>query len=375
MSKARQLADLLDSNGDVVVGALDNAPDPDLTPYATNTSLNTLQSQVDNITTDLVSDTTPQLGGNLDLNGNNVTGTGSVSPSELVVPSSGAAPTTNNATGKFYWNTSTDSLEIYTGNQYKRVYGVLDGSTAAKAAPSAQSLIDDAEITTSGVYWLKAPTMTNPARFYCELSLHGGGWIHLYQRYLPGDHGLIYSNLTTTYNTTNPNFATDTYYGAQDSEGNDITPQEIWNHFIGSGNNAKIYFREKQTTTSYDESQRYVSNSDGAMFSWTNFSRMFYGNIPTGGQYLSGISVYYNNGSSVVNNKILTVWGSASTLVTINNGNVDQELYFCNGGDGADTNWQFALMKGGTPYPRIANDANGGGRHSRPRYGMVGIKA
>ena len=34
MSKARQLADLLDSNGDVVVGALDNAPDPDLTPYA-----------------------------------------------------------------------------------------------------------------------------------------------------------------------------------------------------------------------------------------------------------------------------------------------------------------------------------------------------
>lgn len=34
MSKARQLADLLDSNGDVVAGALDNAPDPDLTPYA-----------------------------------------------------------------------------------------------------------------------------------------------------------------------------------------------------------------------------------------------------------------------------------------------------------------------------------------------------
>ena len=37
MSKARQLADLLDSNGDVVVGALDNAPDPDLTNYATTT--------------------------------------------------------------------------------------------------------------------------------------------------------------------------------------------------------------------------------------------------------------------------------------------------------------------------------------------------
>lgn len=69
MSKARQLADLLDSNGDVVAGALDNAPDPDLTPYATTASLSTLQSQVDNLPTNLVDDTTPQLGGNLDANG------------------------------------------------------------------------------------------------------------------------------------------------------------------------------------------------------------------------------------------------------------------------------------------------------------------
>lgn len=373
MSKARQLADLLDSNGDVVVGALDNAPDPDLTPYATNTALGTLQTQVDNITTDVVSDTTPQLGGDLDLNGNDISGTGRINPSEIVIPNSNTIPTTNNTTGRFYWNTTTDSLEIYDGSKYSKVFGVLDGSTPAKAALSAQALVDDG-IEESGVYWLKAPTMANPAQFYCELSLHGGGWIHLYQRYLPGNHGLSYGNLTSTYNTTNPNFATDTYYGAQDSSGNNMTPQDIWNHFIGSGNNAKIYFREKQTTTSYDESQRYVSNSDGAIFNWTNFARMFAGNFPSSGQYLSGISVHYNNGASVVNNKIFTAW-SNGVLVTINNGNVDQELYYCNGLDGGDGNWQFGLMKGGTPYPRIANDANGGGRASRPRYGMVGIKA
>ena len=47
MSKARQLADLLDSNGDVVVGALDNAPDPDLTPYATTTYVDTEIGNVD----------------------------------------------------------------------------------------------------------------------------------------------------------------------------------------------------------------------------------------------------------------------------------------------------------------------------------------
>lgn len=78
MSKARQLADLLDSNGDVVAGALDNAPDPDLTPYATTASLNTLQSQVDNISSELIDDTTPQLAGTLDTNGNPINDTNGV---------------------------------------------------------------------------------------------------------------------------------------------------------------------------------------------------------------------------------------------------------------------------------------------------------
>lgn len=39
MSKARNLSKLLDSNGDVVLAALDNAPDPDLSPYALLTDL------------------------------------------------------------------------------------------------------------------------------------------------------------------------------------------------------------------------------------------------------------------------------------------------------------------------------------------------
>ena len=47
MSKARNLADLLDSTGDVKSAALDNVP-----------------------AADLVNDTTPQLGGTLDCNGN-----------------------------------------------------------------------------------------------------------------------------------------------------------------------------------------------------------------------------------------------------------------------------------------------------------------
>jgi hypothetical protein len=55
MTRARDIADLVDANGDIVAGALDNVP-----------------------AADLVNDTTPQLGGNLDLNSNNITGDGSI---------------------------------------------------------------------------------------------------------------------------------------------------------------------------------------------------------------------------------------------------------------------------------------------------------
>lgn len=54
MSRARDLADLLDADGDVVASALDNA------------------------ITEVGDDTTPQLGGNLDLNSSDITGTGDV---------------------------------------------------------------------------------------------------------------------------------------------------------------------------------------------------------------------------------------------------------------------------------------------------------
>lgn len=50
MTRARDIANLVDANGDIAAGALDNVP-----------------------AADVVNDTTPQLGGNLDTNGNDVT--------------------------------------------------------------------------------------------------------------------------------------------------------------------------------------------------------------------------------------------------------------------------------------------------------------
>ena len=93
MSKTRNLSDLLDANGDVKSTALDNVPPSnDASALTTGTLPNARLSAVPNsalanssitingsatslggsatINTDLVNDTTPQLGGNLDSNGN-----------------------------------------------------------------------------------------------------------------------------------------------------------------------------------------------------------------------------------------------------------------------------------------------------------------
>ena len=63
-------------------------------------------------------------------------------------------------------------------------------------------------------------------------------------------------------------------------------------------------------------------------------------------------------------------WGN---LQALNNGNIDQELYFCNG-NGNDSNWSFGLMRGGTPYPRTANNSNGGGRNNKIRWAIWAIR-
>ena len=55
MTRARDIADLVDANGDIVAGALDNVP-----------------------AADLVNDTTPQLGGDLDGQTNNITNVGKI---------------------------------------------------------------------------------------------------------------------------------------------------------------------------------------------------------------------------------------------------------------------------------------------------------
>jgi len=114
MSKARTLADFVSAGNPLADGDIDVDDITGLTSSlaeinlldgvtATTTELNYLsgvtsniQSQFDGIITDLVSDTTPQLGGDLDTNGNDITGTGNVNITGTITATSYAGVTTSN---------------------------------------------------------------------------------------------------------------------------------------------------------------------------------------------------------------------------------------------------------------------------------------
>lgn len=260
---------------------------------------------------------------------------------------------------------------------YFSVFGEGLGSSPLTAAASATAIKLANPSAASGLYWIKPADWTYPALCYCEMTLHGGGWVYIMQRLCANDQGLPGSYLTSQLGA--PNHTVQNFYGVRDLYNNSLTPQAMWNGLIGSGGTGKFFAREIQVRTgtvggAYSESQRYTSSTDGPIWTYTTFSRLFSGNFANG-IFQANVNVYLDNGATVVTGKAGTTW-SAPALATINNGNVDQNLYFCNGEDGGDSNWSFALMKGGTPYPRLADPTNGGQRHNNiSRWAIIGIKA
>lgn len=98
-SNAKKLAQLLDANGDVLI------------------------SNLDNVDTNLVADTTPQLGGDLDLNSNNINGTGQVllgdNTDALGLPKGTTAERPGSpTTGYTRFNTTTGSIEFWDGSTW-----------------------------------------------------------------------------------------------------------------------------------------------------------------------------------------------------------------------------------------------------------------
>jgi hypothetical protein len=244
------------------------------------------------------------------------------------------------------------------------VNAYLDGSTALKANTSAKAIKTLTGTATSGLYWLKPTGFSYPAQFYCEMNYYGGGWTYIYQQQVSGGNGLSWTN---SYQGSQ-NDASSAFRGVQDNNSTTHTPQEIWNGIVGSSNSGAIYCKETQTSGgSYVERQAYTNSSDSGIFTYSQFLNLFPGNF-TNGQ--TGIKVHYNNGSSTDTSKAVSSWGN---LVTINNGIVDDNLFYCNG-NGVDGNWTFGLMQGGTPYPGSANATNGGSRGGTTRWATFAIR-
>ena len=264
--------------------------------------------------------------------------------------------------------TATDSVGNSVGRSFSIVVNpYLDGSSASRAATSAKAIKTLTGTTTSGLYWLKPSGFSHPAQFYCEMNYYGGGWTFVIQRQVVYGGGTATSNyLSLNSYTGTQNRHSSNFSGVKDNQNNTYTIQDIWDGIVGSSNNAAVYCEELQTTGgSYHERQAYTSSTDGPQFSYTDFIKFF-----NSGDGPTGIKVSFNNGSSSVTNKQGKTWGN---LQTINNGQVDQELYFCNG-NGNDSNWSFGLMRGGTPYPRTANSSNGGGRNGTIRWAIWAIR-
>ena len=281
----------------------------------------------------------------------------------------GSSDPTSAEVGDLYFNIPNSTLKIYNGAGWEDLGGgtIAPNGSSSFPAVSAAQLLSDYPNLNSGVYYLQ--TSGGSVQVYCEMERMGGGWVIPFQHQCVNDQGL-YETLFTNAASGTPNSGSSDFQGA-----GSLTGSQLWDNYVGSSSEAMVYAREIQTAGgSYDETHAYVSSGGGNIFSKANFQDLL-NPVPGNGGYESGITVLYRNGSRKVDLKQQTVWSSPS-LVTINNGAVDQELYYCNGEDGGDSNWSFALMRGGTPYPRLANSANGGGRHNGvTRWGQLGFRA
>lgn len=297
------------------------------------------------------------------------TGAGVEGKSDRIGIPTGSSDPTSAEVGDLYFNIPNSTLKIYNGVGWEDLGAgtIAPNGSSSFPAVSAAQLLSDYPNLNSGVYYLQ--TSGGSVQVYCEMERMGGGWVIPFQHQCVNDQGL-YETLFTNAPSGTPNSGSSDFQGA-----GSLTGSQLWDNYVGSSSEAMVYAREIQTAGgSYDETHAYVSSNGGTIFSKANFQDLL-NPVPGNGGYESGITVLYRNGSRKVDLKQQTVWSSPS-LVTINNGAVDQELYYCNGQDGGDSNWSFALMRGGTPYPRLANTANGGGRHNGvTRWGQLGFRA
>lgn len=135
-------------------------------------------------------------------------------------------PATSPTQGMLRYNTSNNVPELYNGTAWDSLNNFYDGSTAQRAAPSAEYIKATTGTNTDGVYWINLPTV-GATQVYCLMNsaANGGGWMMAMKatRGTTFNYSSAYWTAINTLNTgqTNRNdgdakFNTFNYYGARD---------------------------------------------------------------------------------------------------------------------------------------------------------------
>jgi len=146
MSKARNLADLLDANGDVASGALDNVPPSNDASALTTGTLPIARIADGDITAAKLAN-------------------------DAKVVKSATAPSSPSA-GDLWQDTSNNVLKYYTGTKWAGL-NVNDGGSSVTAAASAADILSVDPSATDGVYWIKGSGAAR--QVYCDMT--NGGYM------------------------------------------------------------------------------------------------------------------------------------------------------------------------------------------------------
>lgn len=161
------ITDFTITNADIAAGAAIDISKLNTTVTATELNYlsgvtSSVQSQINNINTDLVNDTTPQLGGNLDLNSYSITGTGTINftgtvngrnlttdGTKLDGIESGATADQTGAEIKALYEAELDT-NAFTDAEKTKLAGIEAGATGDQTAAEIRALVEAA--TDSNVF-------------------------------------------------------------------------------------------------------------------------------------------------------------------------------------------------------------------------------
>ncbi len=96
---------------------------------------------------------------------------------------------TSSAEGTLRWNSTTKGVEVCDGAEWLaiRQLGNNDGSTAARAGLTCNTILVDYPASTDGTYWINPDggDTSNAFEAYCDMTDDGGGWTRLFSSTWP----------------------------------------------------------------------------------------------------------------------------------------------------------------------------------------------